>query len=66
MRLLVCDCGGHEFVVFSGEWLPVAPGEMAARLRGACVKCGQDWDLETALWVDKLEGALDTATKEAP
>lgn len=57
MRLLVCDCGSHEFVVFTGMWSPTAPNEMAARIYGACTGCGKAWDLETALWVDKpLDG----------
>ena len=63
MKLLICDCGGHEFVVFTGTWLPIAPKEMASRLMGACISCGKDWDLETAMWIDNAE-ALEEAEKE--
>ena len=59
MRLLICNCGGHEFVVFTGRWEPTAFKELASRLYGACTGCGETWDLETVLWVDETGGKHD-------
>ena len=56
MTLLVCDCGGHEFVVFHCTWVPAKNG-LQSPLYGACVSCGKTWGLENALWIDEGETA---------
>mgnify|MGYP001618744471 CR=1 FL=1 len=56
MKILICGaCGRHEFVVFNGPWLPTEPTQLSRRIQGACVACGEAWDIENALWVDNQE-----------
>jgi len=59
MNLLICDCGGHEFIVFTGGWFPMEPTGLECPIWGACETCGKTWALDHVFWVDKPEVADD-------
>ena len=55
MDVLICDCGGHEFIIFVGDWCLIESKDVEAPIKGACVSCGKSWGIDTAFWVDRPE-----------